>query len=193
MTQSTWHVIRILGEALRPHKIYTHSTTVERSLHDAGISFYIPFARKTIVHHRTKKKIEMRFPLMLGYGFVQDVTNFEALRECKGVLDVIKSAGRPVPIRAEVVSQVRVEEFAINEEHARKEAAKAAREALGTRATVSQAFPVNSRARIKQGHLLAGQEFVVGAATGRGTIKGVIDMLDGFSVEIEAIHLEAAE
>jgi transcription antitermination factor NusG len=189
----TWHVIRLATGALRPHKLFTGFTVVERSLRDAGISFYLPFEHRTIVHPKTKKKIARDFPLMPGYGFVEGVTNFEALRQCDGVTDVIKSAGRPVPIRASVVSDVMEAEQAVNAEHARKEAAQAAREALGTRASVSQAFPVNSRARVKPGHLLAGQEVFVSAATGRATIKGVIEALNGMAVEIDATHLEAAE
>jgi len=189
----TWHVIRLGYGALRPHKLFTGFKVVERSLHDAGISFYLPFEHKTIVHPRTKKKIVRDFPLMPGYGFVENVTNFEALRQCDGVTDVIKSAGRPVPIRATLVSEVMDAEAAVNAEHERKQAAQAAREALGTRASVSAAFPVNSRARVKQGHLLGGQEIFINAATGRATIKGVIDALNGMSVEIDAAYLEAAE
>lgn len=189
----TWHVIRLGYGALRPHKLFTGQTVVERSLREAGISFYLPFEHKTIVHPKTKKKITRDFPLMPGYGFVENVSNFEALRKCNGVTDVIKSAGFPVPIRRDLVKEVMDAEAAVNAEHERKEAARAAREAMGTRATVAQAFPVNSTARVKQGHLLAGQEVFINAATGRATIKGVIEALNGMSVEIEVSSLEAAE
>lgn len=193
----TWHVIKLGYGALRPHRLFTNQTIVERSLRQAGISFYLPFEHKTIIIPKTKKKVVRDFPLMPGYGFVENVTNFEALRKCDGVTDVIKSAGRPVPIRVTLVQDVMQAEAAVNAEYARREAAQAAREALGTRASVSAAFPVNSRVRVKQGHLLAGQEIFISAATGRGTIKGIMTALDGMhndmDVEIDAVYLEAAE
>lgn len=188
-----WHVIRLGKGALDTHKLYSGFKVVEWSLKQEGFSFYLPFEHKTVTHPKTKKKIVRDFPLMPGYGFVENVTNFEALRGCNGVMDVIKSAGRPVPIRASLVTEVMEAEQAVNAEHERKQAAQAAREALGTRASVSAAFPVNSRARVKQGHLLGGQEIFINAATGRATIKGVIDALNGMSVEIDAAYLEAAE
>lgn len=189
----TWHVIRLLSNALKADKANPRWSVVERSLTDGGFAFYLPFENKTIIHHRTKKKIERRFPLMPGYGFVEGVTNFEALRQCDGVMDVIKSAGAPVPIPATEVRDIAQAEHAVNAEHERKEANRKAREALGTRAALSNAFPVNTTVRVKQGHLLAGESFVVDAATGRATIKGIIGRLNNMSVEIDAVHLEAAE
>lgn len=188
-----WHVIRLAPGALKSHKIWRNQSIVERSLYEGGFAYFMPFEHKSIIHHRTKKRITTRQPLIIGYGFVEGVTNFEALRQCDGVSDVIKSAGRPVPIPAFEVHKVMASEAAINAEFDRKEAARKAREAMGSRALVAEAFPVNSVVRIRDGHLLAGQEFIVNAATGRATIKGVIDALNGMSVEIDAVHLEAAE
>jgi len=189
----TWHVIRLLPNALKADKANPRWSVVERSLTDGGFAFYLPFENKTLIHHRTKKRIERRFPLMPGYGFVEGVTNFEALRQCDGVMDVIKSAGAPVPIPATEVRDIAAAEHAVNAEHERKEANRKAREALGTRAALSNAFPVNTTVRVKTGHLLAGESFVVDAATGRATIKGIIGRLNNMSVEIDAVHLEAAE
>lgn len=191
----TWHVIRLTPKALKPDNGNHFRTIVEKSLSEGGFSYFLPFENKPIIHHRTKKKIWRRFPMMPGYGFVEGVTNFEALRGCDGVSDVIKSAGRPVPIPAGEVHKVMLAEMSINAEHGRMDALQEARAALGTRAGVVTRFPINSLVTVKEGHLLAGRTFVVNAATGKATIKGVIDTLEGgfLPVEIDAVHLEAAE
>ena len=186
----TWHVIRLAPNALRPDNGNHFRTIVEKSLTEGGFVFFLPFENKPQIHQRTKKKIWRRHPLMPGYGFVEHVRDFEALRGCDGVGDVIKSAGRPVPIHEGEVYKVMLAEMSVNAEHDRKNAAQEAREAMGTRAAVIGAFPINSLVTVKQGHLLAGHTFVVGAATGKATIKGVIDSL---AVEIDAAYLEAAE
>jgi len=189
----TWHVIRLAPNALRPDNGNRFRTIVERSLAEGGFSSFLPFEERPIVHFRTKKKIWRRFPMMPGYGFVEDVSNFEALRQCDGVGDVIKSAGRPVPIDEGEVRRVMLAEMGVNAEHDRLDAVREAREAMGTREAVLGAFPVGTLVVIKEGHLLAGETFVVGTATGRATVKGVVDRLNGMSVEIDAVNLEAAD
>tara|TARA_R110002110_G_scaffold37601_5_gene124048 strand:- start:4197 stop:4763 length:567 start_codon:yes stop_codon:yes gene_type:complete len=187
----TWHVIRLAPNALKADKGNHFRTVVEKSLNDGGFAFFMPFENKPHIHSKTKKKIWRRHPLIPGYGFVEDVSNFESLRNCDGVGDVIKSAGRPVPIPDFEVHKVMLAEMSVNAEHERKNAAQEARERMGTRAAVVGAFPINSLVTIKEGHLLAGQSFIVNAATGKATIKGVID---GFlPVEIGAVDLQAAE
>ena len=187
----TWHVIRLAPDALKADRGNHFRTVVEKSLTEGGFSFFLPFEERPVTHPQTKKKIWRRFPLMPGYGFVDGVTNFEALRRCDGVSDVIKSAGRPVPIPDYDVHEVMLAEMSVNAEHNRKNAAQEARERMGTRAAVIGAFPINSLVTVKEGHLLAGRSFVVSAATGKATIKGVIE---GFlPVEIDAAHLQAAE
>lgn len=189
----TWHVIMLSPGALRPDRFRPNETIVSRSLKEGGFSYYMPFERRAIIHAKTKKRIERQFPLMPGYGFVENVTNFEALRKCNGVNDVIKSAGKPIEIRPALVGEVRDAEQAINAEYDRKEIARQKREAMGSRALVAESFPVGGKVTIGEGHIMAGQTMTITAATGRGAIKGVIDMLNGIHAEIGVEYLNAAE
>ena len=190
----TWHVIRLLPNALKADKANPRWSIVERSLTDGGFAFYLPFENKTVTHPHTKKKIERRFPLMPGYGFVEGVTNFEALRQCDGVMDVIKSAGAPVPILEAEVTRVMMDELAINAENERQRQLGRAREKMGTRATMSTKFKVNSTRTIAPTHhLLQGEEITITAIAARGEIEGFIARLNNYPVKIDAVHLEAAE
>ena len=188
-----WHVITLAPNALRPAGGNHFKTIIEKSLTEGGFSYFLPFENKPIIDRRSKKKVWRRFSLMPGYGFVDSINNFEALRQCDGVGGLVKSAGRPVPIADSEVEKVMLAEMSINAEHGRMDHMLELKLSMGTRRKLVDQFPINTIVEVKEGHWLAGHTFMVNAATGKATIKGVIDDLNGLSVEIDAVHLQAAE
>ncbi len=43
---------------------------IERNLRNEGIDVFMPCIRRDVIHHRTRKWIDKRFPLLVGYVFV---------------------------------------------------------------------------------------------------------------------------
>lgn len=77
-----------------------------------GFGVHIP--RNAVVkrHHRTKKPIMKRRPLLVGYIFMRfkGPENWYALRQCQGVKGVLYIDGHPCPIaQAEVVALIRAQ------------------------------------------------------------------------------------
>lgn len=185
----TWYVATLEPRALSPSKHLADDTIVSAALRDAGISFYMPFESEVIIHRSTKKKIIRRRPLVPGYAFIDGVRDFEGLRKCDGIRDVIKSAGCPVPIHEFEVWQLMADEAAINAEFDHWQALAAKREGLGTRATIESTFKKGSSYEIGDGHLLKGELITMKGTAARGRIEGVIARLNNYPVSIEAVHL----
>lgn len=83
-----------------------------REIRRRGFGVHIP--RMAIVrrHHRTKKPIMKRRPLMVGYIFLRfkGPINWYALRQCQGVKGVLYVDGHPFSMpQAEVVAIIRAQ------------------------------------------------------------------------------------
>lgn len=181
---NNWFAIRLKPMAARPSKHDPRYTNIEFALGSAGIEHYMPFERKEIIHHRTKQRIDKKFPLVQGYCFVMGVTDWFELHRVDYVASVVGVKGSPLPIREGDIEQIRMAEAAISLDYqaqkARRDAAEYAKAHRMTKRSASMVYPSGSLIRINQGHmLLGGQEGIVKEATGRNTIRAMILTLNG--------------
>ena len=108
-TGGHWYAVRTEPTAQRtakrvvdaePHRI--QESVVERNLRNAGFEVYMPAFKSIYRHHRTKKLMEKRFPLLVGYAFIHlDGKSFEDARDVDGVADFLKIKGRPLRFNPE--------------------------------------------------------------------------------------------
>ena len=84
------------------------------SLAESGFMTYKPGGRKEIIHHRTKKVIERRFPLMVGYIFLAMPSrdrHWHYVRSCDGVKAVLGVNGTPIEVPCSDVDTIYDSEF----------------------------------------------------------------------------------
>lgn len=154
-------------------------TAIEAELSRAGISFYIPFEPRQIIHHRTKKLMERRFPILPGYAFVEDVGDWPALEALQSVTAILGGMdGRPISIPASDVDKLRkVEELAVLAYFEERKRIAEARKKL-TRKRAAGMYPKGSRVEVSHETLGHRVGSVIGA-TGRKTVKVMAEMLGG--------------
>lgn len=169
-------------------------TAIEAEMVRAGISFYIPFEPRQIVHHRTKKLLERRFPILPGYAFVEDVEDWPALEALQTVSAILGGMdGRPISIPdADIAKLRKVEELALVAYGEEKQRIAEARKRL-TRKRASGMFPKGARVEVSHEALGYRVGSVIGA-TGRKTIKVMAEMLGGMvpvEVPVDKVKLVA--
>ncbi|MGF6157788.1 transcription antitermination factor NusG [Ensifer sp. KUDG1] len=72
---------------------------LERNLRNEGIDVYMPSFWDITQHQRTNKMIERRFPLLVGYAFVNiEQSDFERVRNIDGVLSFVRPSFDRGPI-----------------------------------------------------------------------------------------------
>jgi len=111
-------------------------TVIERNLRNEGIDVYMPAFWMIVRHQRTRKVIEKRFPMLVGYAFVHlPHLEFERVRQVEGVMCFLRSGRDGGPMwfseQGDLWPLMRAEwerktEYLV-EKAARLEAAKAAR------------------------------------------------------------------
>jgi len=188
---STWYAARTSSNALRHPSRYARigngrmrpvacsvRTVVEASLDEAGLRYLLPMEVKTLTHHRTKRPITRRFPLMPGYVFVADIRDFRAFEDLDGVAGVIRVCGQPVRVPVSAIEQIEAAQEAINSENAAIWKARNAKPKA-----LAAIYPSGSRVAIAGGHALAGWQATVVGVTARRTIRTMIEFLGG---EVEA-------
>ena len=84
----------------------------EVSLGEHGFDTFAPRGLKSIIHRRTKKRIEREFMLLTGYVFIAmpaDTTrrHWGVVRDCQGVKAPIGIGGEPVAFPAEEIERLR--------------------------------------------------------------------------------------
>lgn len=163
-----------------------HRSVVEASMEQAGIEFYIAFESETIRHPKTKKWITRRKPLIPGYVFAKDITDWPAFEALKGISGPIRIRSAPVPIAGGELERLMDAERMV-------EQARLARLVTPQtkKARLAARYPSGSKVRIPHGHLLSGREAFVIEATARNTIRAIITAFGGqVDVEIDADNLE---
>jgi transcription antitermination factor NusG len=141
------------------------------------------------IHHRTKKTIDKRFPLIPGYAFIQavhDEQNWKKVRECDFVASIIGIGGTPLPLPTAQVELIQMAETSLRELYEYHKALRAYEEDMRrrkvTRRVAAEQFPAGGVVTISQQHrLFAGRRATIIAATGRNTIKAVIETLNGMA------------
>ncbi|KSV95393.1 transcription termination/antitermination NusG family protein [Sinorhizobium sp. GL28] len=115
-TQTAWYAVRSVPGAqrmatvLEPANDETEAeklarerrkgeSILERNLRAEGIDVYMPSFWAITQHQRTNKMIERRFPLLVGYAFVNiEQRDFERVRNIDGVLSFIRPSFDRGPI-----------------------------------------------------------------------------------------------
>lgn len=193
-----WFVIRLKPGASAPSRQDSRISKIEYSLKRAGVEYYFPVERSEKIHKRTKVLLDKRRPLMPGYAFVFDVQDWYQLHRIDFVAGVLSVAGKPVLIREDLINGVREAEQAIYEvyQHRKGMRIQAEKEkeerANGMSARkAKQLYPAGSPVFVGGSHLLRGMKGRVVEATGRQTIKVMIETLSGLiNAEISTVHLE---
>lgn len=172
-------------------------SAVEVSLRRGGFAHYMPVEQR-VVRDRKKTNVwhKRRFPLLLGYVFVEDVDDWLRLEEkTPGVASIVRSRGRPMPILDWEMEELRaMEADSEAEAEAKLQWMKQQAEAKGrTRRMTMSLFPVGTAVRIVKG---AAQD-KTGLVTGtdrEGRLKLIVQRME-MSVSLDAVRvdLEAAE
>lgn len=170
---------------------------IERNLRDAGFDIFMPSTYREIRHHRTEEYIVKRFPLMVGYSFVNDPRSFYDLAEVEGVSAILGIAGMPLRIGTSQVQAIRDAEDREFELMERRRLARIQKEKQIsrklTRKEARELFPKNRRVTVAGHGYLAGMSGFVVDATGRNTIKAVIETLNGLiPVELDIAEFSEA-
>lgn len=85
-----------------------HEFVIERQGKEKGYEIFTPSYWATVIHHRKKTILTKRFPLFVGYSFV-DLPDyqFEKLREnVEGVLCILKNHAGPVQFPPDTISRL---------------------------------------------------------------------------------------
>lgn len=166
---------------------------IERNLRDGGFEVFMPSTVREVRHHRTDEFMVKRFPLMVGYAFVLNPRSFYSLSDCDGVSAILGIAGCPMRIPADSIEAIRIAEEVERDlmEHRRLlriQKEKQAQRKL-TRREARDLFPKNHRVTVSGNGLLRGMSGFVVDATGRNTIKAMIETLNG----LVPVELDIAE
>lgn len=125
----SWYAIRTMPGSQQPQREYAVDKTrskkgyrivpslnprlsaIERSLSDAGITYYMP-AEKRLVRDRLRTDLwkVRRFALVVGYIFVHEPQNWMALMDTPGVGGVVSNNGKPAPLTLQDVLMLRSRE-----------------------------------------------------------------------------------
>jgi transcription antitermination factor NusG len=184
LTTATWFVGYLKAGATRPaHRAPVPAeghdeTIVERSLHDEGFTAYLPRMRKEIRHHRTKKLVVRRFPLMPGYVFVSggaSEPNWMRLRSCDGISGVLSLDGRPWPIPAAQVEALKQAEDDLVFDDTREARLKRGQDGKNRRETTALHFPEGTAIMLTEGPF-SGLPGVVVGVSGGGLIRAIVEV-----------------
>jgi len=191
---TNWYAVRTTPGATKPAATYRREvvnvkngrkamvrhvkegqSVIEASMIENGIWFYMPVELKTDRHHRTKALIHKRSPLIPGHVFVADILDWQAFEALPGVLGVIRVDGVPFTVSEGEMERLRNSERAIDAENAARFEAS-----MNTKKKLKEKYPTGSKVVITAaGHHLEGRSAMVSGATGRQTIKAMVDLLSG--------------
>lgn len=184
-----WYALRLKQGASRPYRHDERMTNIEWSLRREGIECYMPKEYALKIHHRTKKPIDKQFPLIPGYAFIRaihDEQNWKKVAECDFVASVIGVGGNPLPLPSAQVELIQMAESSLRELYEYQKAVRAYEEEMRarkvTRRVAAEQYPAGGVVTISRQHrLFAGRRATIVAATGRNTIKAVIETLNGMA------------
>ncbi|CAD7023220.1 Transcription antitermination protein RfaH [Pseudorhizobium endolithicum] len=195
MAKTDWYAIRIKpgyqrmasrwDAANEQHRL---ETIIERNLRNEGVECFMPSFRMETKHHRTKQWMEKRFPMLVGYAFVNlPHLNFEEVRAIDGVMCLLKPVRDRPPVRFSLedigalmdAEHEAYQNFLLDRE--RRIAREAAKLNKTTRRQMEKMFPPNTTAVIVDGAPFAGMLARVLGPSSRGKVKAVIETLNGFA------------
>lgn len=175
-----WYAVQIKAGGTKPSAKDDRLFAVEWEMQRAGYGdqFYFPVEPKDIIHHRTKKPIHRRFPLIPGYGFICDVTDFWTLDNCRHVSQVLGVGGEPLTIDEKDIQEIMAEETRLYEELSAGRARERRRQriASGSQRVLAKHYPSGAAITVATGYL-SGRKGRIESVTGRQTVKAILDML----------------
>ena len=179
-----WYVAQIWSGMQRPEK-HTNIPKIEYDLQKLGIEHFNPTELKRYIHHRTKRPIHRREALVPGYVFVTGNFQWPDLMNLNGVMNVIGFQGEPYVIPDRSIEQLRLAEAFAFDEFIKEDIRSRGGKTSGfTKDRLAQIFPKGSLVRIHSDIWGTKQSVKVLGATGRETIKVLVEML-GAMVPVE--------
>jgi transcription termination/antitermination protein NusG len=170
-----------------------------REMRRRGFGVHIPRAAVVRRHHRTKKPIMKRRPLMTGYLFLRfkGPANWYRLRQCQGVKGVLYVDGHPFRLaHEEVVAIIRAQRDMAYDDSQTKGIRRQLRRGSDD---VSGAARKAKLSGMQPGRhitvpMSAGERVLarVEAITKKGTVKAVV-LFEGREVAVEVTDLESVE
>lgn len=197
-----WYTIRTTPGAQRNAKASDGTlleSIIERNLRNEGFGVFMPSVHYEARHHKTKKWIERRTPLLVGYAFV-DLRGgyFEDVRRVEGVMCFLRrsSISGPYEMPAhEIRKLLEVEEenrAIILKQRADREARERRDLHRTTRKEREDLMPPGTLATICGRELFSGLVARVIGPSSRGKVKAVIETLDNLmEIDIPLENLEA--
>lgn len=130
-----WYAIRVKPGAVHPHATWRREpisensektsfnrqqnaemTMLEAAMEDIGVECFVPMERKGLIHHRTKRQIIRRFPLLPGWAFVAGVRDWMAVEAISHVMN-FRTDNPPTRISESEIEKIRIAEAEINVAH----------------------------------------------------------------------------
>ncbi len=189
---TNWYVVRTAPGSSRQAPPRAHlpierqtESIAERAVRDAGLIAYTPSMRKDIIHHRTKKLITRKFPLMAGYMFAGFPTlpNFMRLATLREIQSILGADGHPWQIPSREIERFQQAEIDMAFDDTRE--ARIHRQEIGrtARLTMQMQYPAGTSIALNGGPF-TGFCGRVTSVTGRNTVKAMVEIFSQL-VEIE--------
>lgn len=139
---------------------------VERALNEIGVAHYLPMEIEVRQHRRRKKTVEIkRRGLLPGYIFIPDPCDYAKVEGLSEILGFVRFGRELITIRETEIERIRKAEAAI-----RAKADLLIADIVSpdkSRREIAKELPAGTRAKLGEGHLLAGQDVEVQAVIGR--------------------------
>ena len=179
---------------LQKRNVPDGETIIERDCRDMGYEIFMPSYRVEVKHNRTKRWFEKRFPLLVGYAFVnlpnQEWEDFR--KKVDSALCILKPGGeghKPFEFSEWAVGKLRLIEWEADQAFMYQKMQRIRAEELVeqqmSRRQIKEMFPAGRRVKISDsaavGAGLMGQ--VVGVSS-QGTVKTIVEMLNN-SIKID--------
>lgn len=199
-----WFTIRTMPGAQRSARAIDGApdvleSVIERNLRNEGFKVFMPTVHFEARHHRTKKWVERRTPLLVGYAFVDlNGGHFEDVRQVEGVMCFLRRSTNSGPYEmpaAEIRKLLDVEEenrALIQKQRAEREARERRELHRTTRREREEIFPKDTLATICGKSPFSGLIAKVIGPSSRGKVKAVIETLDNLlELDIPLENLQA--
>ncbi len=200
-SSEAWFAIRTTPGAQRSPSIVDRTvdrrederdlSLLERNLKRKGVEVFMPCIRREVIHHRTKKWIDKRFPVLIGYAFVNlPKRNFAEVEAIEGVSGILRPGNNrfeaPLRFPEGLIGKLRFMEF--EEEQSfllgrvrrirRQELWQETNDRPPSRAEMKSLFQRGAPLHLKPGSPFSQYAAKVVSVTSKGTILAAIEALD---------------